>query len=104
MDDVIKLISKSFSQNDLAQHSENETSREVFAEIRTAGQSEWAAAALDGFRAEFVAITPLCNYEGEDTAEWRGKRYSVYRTYVPKDSDMIELHLRAKAGVTHGRH
>ena len=104
MDDVIKLISKSFSQNDLAQHAENETSREVFAEIRTAGQSEWAAAALDGFRAEFVVITPMCNYEGEDTAEWRGKRYSVYRTYVPKDSDMIELHLRAKAGVTHGRH
>ena len=44
--------------------------------------------------------TQRINYSGERIAELEGVRYGVYRTYTPPDSDLIEIYLEEKAGVT----
>ena len=51
-----------------------------------------------GHQAEIVAITNAANYMGEQTAELNGKRYAIYRTYRPENSDEIELYLEEKLG------
>jgi hypothetical protein len=37
------------------------------------------------------------DYNGEDTAEYDGKRYGIYRTYE-RDDEQVELYLEKKAG------
>ena len=102
MDDVIKLIKQAYTKDTIGQGVPNESSREVFASINSVSRSEWSAAGVNGLKPSFVATTPSINYEGEMIVELSGERYSVYRTYLKKDSDEIELYLERKVGVSHG--
>lgn len=98
MDDVIKLISSVYTKDSLGQEIPTETAREVFASVQSVSRAEWQSAGQNGLRPAFVAVTPLINYAGELTAEWRGKRFTVYRTFFKNETDEIELYLEEKVG------
>lgn len=100
--DVVKLISCTYVQNDIGVPVATETATEIPAEVRSITRSEWEAAGQQGLNAAHVLLTPECNYSGQEIAEFRGVRYGIYRTYVPAGSDLIELYLEKKAGVTDG--
>ena len=101
VDDLVSLIAQSYTVASDGQQIAAETARDVWASISSVSRSEWHSAALDGLQAELVVTTPAVNYAGEKIAEVHGVRYGVYRTYFPKESDMVELYLENKAGVTY---
>lgn len=103
MDDVIMLISQEYTPNSFGAQIPTEGSRTVWATIQSVSRQEVADAGQRGLSPEAVAITPAINYCGESIAEWGGKRYGIYRTYHPPDSDDIELYLERKAGVWDGK-
>lgn len=99
MDDIIKLVDEVFVQDDLGVQTATENSREVWASIQSVTRAEWNSAGQDGLRPSMVAIMPVLNYNGEKIATVWNNRYSVYRTYLPPESDYIELYLQKKEGV-----
>lgn len=96
MDDVITLISETYADDGIMQKIPAETTREVFASVSSVNRAEWRSAGLNGLQPSFVAVMPLINYDGEKLVEWRGVRYTVYRTYFRADSDEIELYLEKR--------
>ena len=100
--DIVKLISRSYVLDDIGVPVATETATEIPAEVRSITRSEWEAAGQQGLNAAHVLLTPECNYDGQEIAVFRGVRYGIYRTYVPAGSEMLELYLERKAGVTDG--
>lgn len=76
-----------------------EKRRRVLCEAGGIRRSEWAAAGAAGYKPELVVTVPFVDYRGEAEAEYRGQRYSVYRTYPVNDGWDIELYLEVKSGV-----
>lgn len=99
MDSLIYLISQAYSQDDIGQVIASESKNEVWASLQSITRAELADAGQNGLQPQFVAVTPIVNYNGESIAEINGKRYGIYRTYFSPDSDSIELYLERKVGV-----
>ena len=71
---------------------------EIFCEIGSVSQSEWASAGLNGLKSEYRVTVWADEYRNATAAILDGVRYSIYRTYQPS-ADKIELYLTRKAGV-----
>lgn len=103
MDDLIYLISEGYKQDEIGQLVPSEESIPVWAHLQSVTRAEWADAGQNGLQPQLVAVTPIVNYSGESIVQIgngeQAKRYGVYRTYFPPNSDMIELYLEKKAGV-----
>lgn len=82
MNDVIKLISYTETIDRYGRPVRAELSREVFAEVRSIGQSEFYQAAASGLKPEVkFVIADYLDYKNEKEVEWNGTRYNVLRTY-----------------------
>lgn len=70
---------------------------------RTSGvrRSEWAAAGAAGHKPEMVVTVAAADYQGEQSAQYGGVTYSIYRTYPVGDWE-TELYLEARAGGRYG--
>lgn len=99
MDDIITLINQTFAQDEIGVEITTETKTPVWAHLQSATRAEFFSAGQSGLQPSLVAITPIANYAGQKIAEWRGKRYFIYRTYFATGSDDIELYLEEKVGV-----
>lgn len=100
MDGVVKLINETYEQDEIGQLIPSESETEIYVEILSVTRSEWAAASRDGLNPVVMLRTQRVNYSGEQIVEFDGIRYGVYRTYAPPDSDLIEIYLEEKVGVT----
>jgi len=98
MDDLISLLTSTYTVDSIGQRIPTETATQVWAHIKSVSRSEWFRAGEDGLKPSFVMVTNKANYNGQRTVEYAGKRYSVYRTYVGDDADNIELYVEEKAG------
>ncbi len=104
MDEQIQLIAQTYETDSLGQRIPVDgTPSPVWAKLKSASRAEWAAAGQHGFPPQLVAIVYALDYadqpvvvigEGESA-----RRYSVYRTYRPENSEYIELYLERKVGV-----
>ena len=94
----VKLISKSYSTDNIGQKVANETSRTVYCSLRSVSLSEWKDAGEMGFKPSLQLTMFAPDYQNEDIAEVNGERYGVYRTYIATN-DTIELYLERKAGI-----
>ena len=100
MDDVLILISADMIQNAFGEFTESgERRREIFGSVSSVNRAEWYEAGRTGMNPEIVFTTPSVNYCFESEAEFYGIRYGIYRTYLIRDTDEIELYLERKAGV-----
>lgn len=102
MDDLVTLIAEKIAYNAFGALTPTETRSEVWATIRSVTRAEWAQAGQQGLNPELVVITPYVNYNGEKIIEVQGRRLGIYRSYIPPDSDQIELYCQGKAGVSDG--
>lgn len=98
MDDEITLISADYSKDELKQQRSTDRRRTVWCTIKSITRTEWRDAAIQGLKPELMAVTPSVNYSGELKAEYRGTRYSIYRTFLNQDNDEIELYLSREVG------
>ena len=95
--DVIKLVSKTITQDEYFREIEVETERTIFADKQSVNQSEFFAAGQSGLKAEYKFIVRLSEYKGENELLFNGKHYTIYRTY--EIGENIELYCHARVGV-----
>ena len=103
MDELIYLIWEEYQPDAIGQMVPIETLAPIWAHLQSVTRAEWSSAGQNGLQPQIVAITPRVNYSGEEVVQIgegdASKRYGVYRTYAPPDSDQIELYLERKAGI-----
>lgn len=89
--DVIKLLSE-FENKDIDGYiSKSETTEKlVYAECKSVTRTEFYSAMQAGVTAVVVFVINSLEYEGELKVEYKGKKYSVIRTYQA-NADDIEL-------------
>lgn len=105
MDDVIKLIAKVSTKDDNGYTRSIETSRDVFAKIKSVTQTEFFAGGRQGLNPSQQFVIATVDYAGEDIIEWRGNRYAVYRVYTDDKGtgDYTELYTERKGGTNVGK-
>ena len=69
-----------------------ETKTEVFCNKKSVGYAEFFNSQQAGITVSFKADVHAVDYEGQQLAEYAGKRYSILKTYCI-DDDTIELTL-----------
>ena len=97
--DVIILISKNSVQANDYGWEDQETKQEVFCDVRSITQTEWANAGRNGIdHPAFVFVINRNEYHGQQIVEYNGERYGIYRTYAAKNEN-LELYCEAKGGL-----
>ena len=94
---IISLIKTTRTQDKYGVWRGKETSRNVYANARSITRSEFFDAGRAGLNPEWEFSLFAGDYEGEDTVEFNGRRYGVYRTYQ-RGTDIIELYVERKGG------
>ena len=98
MDDVIKLISRTYTTDKYGVQKPTETEREVFCDVKSISRMEFFEAGRNGLNPEYEFIIAEAEWQGETILEYRGKRYGIYRTYIEPNTDFIELYAERKGG------
>ena len=98
MDDVLKLISKTYTKDKYGVQKATETEREVFCDVKSISRMEFFEAGRNGLNPEYEFIIAETEWQGETILEYRGKRYGIYRTYIEPNTDFIELYAERKGG------
>jgi SPP1 family predicted phage head-tail adaptor len=95
-DSVIKLVSESRVVDEYGDLVSDETERNVFAELKSVGQSEFYQAQALGLKPEIKFVLPdYLEYKGEkklkfqDFGEVEEHEYTVLRTF--RNGNMLEL-------------
>lgn len=93
----ISLISTEYTQDDLGEWTETQIKTEVFAMVNSVTMSEFYQAGLQGFKPDYRFSVWMTEYNDQELVEYKGKVYSVYRTYR-RDDGRIELYVNEKKG------
>lgn len=95
-DQRIKLIGSSVSVNEYGDRQRTLSEREVFAELKSVGQTEFYQAHATGMKPELKFILPdYLEYNGEKLLKYRGygaeeeRTYNVIRTF--KNGNELEI-------------
>lgn len=94
--DVIYLITQVQTKDSYGIFVTSETKRRVFCSADSVSQTEFFSAGLNGLKAQRKFTLFRFDYNDEEVIEFKGKRYTVYRTYE-KDDD-IELYTELRKG------
>ena len=93
----IKLIKQTFTTDDIGQLIASESSNTLIAEVKNASQSEYMQGRQDGISPAFVFHVSIFGYDDETILEYKGERFSIYRTYQA-DENYIELYAEREVG------
>ena len=77
--DVIKLISVTFTTDDIGNQIAEEDEREIFANMFTISATEYYNAALTGLRPSLMFEIYSFEYSGQTRLEYEGKAYNIVR-------------------------
>ena len=100
MDGVIKLLKSTITKDALGYPVESTTEREVLCDVDSITRAEFFQAGKAGLTPEHLFRVNAAEYDGESEAEYLGKRFRIYRTYLPDMSEFIELYAEYRSGVT----
>lgn len=82
MNEIINLISITETTDRYGRQSTTETSKQLFAAVRSITQSEFYQAQAVGLKPEYkFVIADYLEYNNQKIVEYNGVRYSVKRTY-----------------------
>lgn len=93
---VVYLIAKKSVQDDYGVSRETETKRKVFCESRSVGHREKSENGLLGLERAAVLSIYRAEWEGEDTVEFEGTRFTVYDATEYKD--FVRLYIKEEKG------
>jgi SPP1 family predicted phage head-tail adaptor len=90
MNEILTLIQRTVGVDEYGDPVTTETTRDVFAELRSIGQKEFYQAHATGLHPEckFV-LADYLDYNDETLVEYNGQRFRVLRTY--RDGQELEL-------------
>ena len=92
----ITLIGKTYAEDAIGQLIPTETENKVFAYIRDVSQSE-SSRPIEGLTPSKVFDVYVTEYNNETDVEYRGVRYTIYRTYL-NDESRVELYGARRTG------
>ena len=92
----IKLIGKTYTQDEIGQSIATETVTEPFAIIRDVSGAE-SERPVEGLRPSKVFDVLMTEYNDQETVEYKDVRYHIYRTYL-RDDARIELYGGVRIG------
>ena len=99
----IKLISVTYTTDELLQSVAVETPRTVYAAVQSISRAEFLAAGQMGLTPSWELTMFAPDYNGEEIVAFTPpgsdteQRFSVYRTYLPRNEE-LELYLQREAG------
>lgn len=93
--DVIELVNITYVKNEDEEQIEQETKREVFANVKSVYQNEFFKASTSGLKPSKLFSIRLSEYDNEEVILHESKRYSIYRTY--ERGELIDLYTEVKA-------
>lgn len=95
--DVITLLSSTQAQNDYGVWTDTTTARDVFCQVDSVTRQEFFDGGRNGLNPEFRFTMFFGDYNDEHDVIYKGKAYTVYRTFLAKN-DTIELYVERKGG------
>ena len=104
MDDVIKLVTTTYTYDEAGNTVETSTSRTVYCDVYSVTRSEYYAAAQVDLHPEYLfRLTHYKDYQNEKTLiykDWLGneRTYNIIRAYRLPDSDALELTTAERVG------
>ena len=98
MDDVLELLGVTVTKDSRGVQKKTVTSREVFCRRRSVSRSEFFDGGRNGLNPEYLFEVFAGDYDGETMCRYNGKPYAIYRTYLPDNSDYIELYVQREGG------
>lgn len=104
MDDVLVLISNTYTTDAEGNQIPAETRRTVFCQVSSVGRSEFYQAAQADMHPEYIfTLSNYRDYKGEKFArytDWLGTEHVLYitRAYRIPDEDAIELTAEERTG------
>ena len=93
----IALLTSTYTQDEIGQWTETTTKKYVYAIVESVTMSEFYQAGMQGMKPEYRMTVWLTEYAGEENLEYRGKTYTIYRTYRRNDG-RIELYVTERKG------
>lgn len=102
MDDVLRLVSETQTQDATGVWRSTETQTQVFCRVKSISRQEFFDAGRAGLNPSLQFDVFALDYAGQKTVVYNGKRYGVYRTYRAAGSDYMELYTEEKGGVNRG--
>lgn len=97
MQDMITLRSVGVTVNDYGVPVETVTETDVYARVESVSAAEFFDGGQNGLKPEFRFLVNAWEYSDEPDVEYKGKVYSVYRTYR-RSLDLLELYTERKVG------
>lgn len=98
---MLTLIGVEHKQNTFGVWEDKPMRKDVFCQVGSVSRSEFFEAGRNGLNPELVFSMFAGDYDGERVCEFRGDRYSIYRTYLGRN-DTLELYVERKGG-TNGK-
>ena len=95
--DVINLYADSVTYDGYGVALKNRTAKQVFCSVDSVTRSEFFDAGRSGLKPEYRFTMFFGDYDGETVVGYKGRLYSVYRTYHAK-TDVIELYVERQGG------
>ena len=94
--DVCELIGVTLTKDELQQEIETEVNRLVFCNRQSITMSEFYQAGQTDIKAAHKFVMNSMDYQDERLIRFKGKRYSIYRTF--ETNDYIELYAEVRNG------
>lgn len=95
--DIVNLYADAITYDDYGVAKKQRTSREVFCRVDSVTRAEFFDAGRSGLNPEYRITMFFGDYQGENLVGYKGRTYSVYRTYQAK-TDIIELYVERQGG------
>ena len=95
--DVITLYADTVTYDDYGVAVKSRTAKEVFCKVDSVTRAEFFDAGRNGLNPEYRMTMFYGDYDGESVVGYKGRLYSVYRTYQAK-TDIIELYVERQGG------
>ena len=98
MDDVLTLLKVTTKKDTRGVLHKSISSRDVFCNRSSVSRNEFFDGGRNGLNPEFVFDVFHGDYDGETLCRYDGNSYAIYRTYLPDNSDYIELYVQREGG------
>ncbi len=95
--EVITLLSSTHQQDVNGIWQEILTEKDIFCQVSSVTRNEFFEAGRNGLNPEYEFTVFAYDYNGEKLVRYKGKTYSVYRTYHARN-DSLELYVERTGG------
>ena len=93
----IALISTEYTQDDIGEWTETPVKKVVFARVESITMNEFYQAGMQGFKPDYRMTVWMNEYSDQELLEYKGKNYTIYRTYRKNDG-RLELYVTERKG------